>query len=179
MFLGPLTRRRGYGFSRGWMPLEHCYPQDQTKAPSMSDLSKPKQTLIDGMNAIFQKHEMQVISIVGLLVGYVCLFMTKILAQESILFGVSALILLVFLLLLSLSDADSGSPLFRGSWWLRFCTVCVVSLLLSAPQLHTAWTVAIQEKAAAEQLNLDRAVTRATQKRVGAQTEIQQPGNAR
>jgi predicted Co/Zn/Cd cation transporter (cation efflux family) len=116
-----------------------------------------QQAVQQALAGIFQAHETKALGIIGLLVGYICIFFTKVMEMQSILVGVLGISLTTILLLLLNPELN-----FRSTqWWLRSITVIILSILLTSPQLYFAWTTSVAEARAGAIQQRDAAISRA------------------
>lgn len=100
--------------------------------------------VMEGLKGIFEAYEVQVISVVGLLVGYISIFLIKIADVGSVKFGAAFIALTTVALLCINSNAKFLHPI----WWLRTVILMGICLAFLAPQIHSAWTVTSNEHAA-------------------------------
>ena len=77
----------------------------------------------------------------GLLIGYICVFLAKILSFTNIYIGVIGVVVITLLLMMLNKDVKFADARF----WLRAVVVTFICLLITAPQLYFAWTVSVSE----------------------------------
>jgi hypothetical protein len=94
------------------------------------------------LNAVFPAHELRVLGIMALLIGYLSIFFTKILHQTDPTVGVVGIAAMTLLLLFMGPEVDARSR----NWWLRSFAIILLTLLLTAPQFNNAWIVSIDEE---------------------------------
>jgi hypothetical protein len=109
------------------------------------------------LEGLFQSYEARVLAAIGLFIGYICVFFTKIMSFTQMYIGILGIAGVTFLLLLLNKDADFKSR----AWWARSCVVVIFSLILTSPQFYFAWTVSVQEAQNAAQAAQIRAVNEA------------------
>jgi phosphoglycerol transferase MdoB-like AlkP superfamily enzyme len=90
---------------------------------------------------VIDGYETRIVALVSMLMGYLCILLTKVFRSTDILMGVAA-VAFITLLLLSLHSNRSFTSM---EWWWRAFVVIVVCLVVTAPQLHFAWTVSANE----------------------------------
>lgn len=126
-------------------------------AGNSSDSSNSGQTAISAVQGLLNTHEAHVLGAIGLFVGYISIFFTKVMNFTDMYIGVLGVVALTVLLLLLNKDSNYRSR----DWWIRSAVVVVLSILLTSPQLHTAWTVSVSEARLAALTEQDRAVQEA------------------
>jgi hypothetical protein len=99
------------------------------------------QEAVAAIATLLNSQEAQVLGAIGLFIGYLCIFLTKLMNFTQPYIGVLGVIILTTLLLLLGKQNNLKSP----DWWLRSVVVIVLALILSAPQLYFAWTVSVAE----------------------------------
>ena len=112
-------------------------------------------SVMKGIEELLDKHETRVLGVMGLCIGYISVFLVKILNFTHMYYGVGGIVLTTLLLLL----LDKNKNLKVVDWWVRALTVIVICLFITSPQLYFAWTVSVAELqvAADERLERDRA----------------------
>lgn len=96
---------------------------------------------IAAIGSLLDTHEARVLGGVGLSVGYLCVLFTKIMNFTQPLVGVFGVVGLTIGLLLLGKQVDPRSL----GWWARCLIVVFLAVVLTAPQLHDAWTVSVAE----------------------------------
>ncbi|TBF36978.1 hypothetical protein ELG88_17995 [Rhizobium leguminosarum] len=120
---------------------------------------KPSDTqgAVTALGNLLRTQEAQVLGAMGLFVGYICVFLAKIMQVTNPYFGVCGVAIITFLLLALGNDFD-----FRSfKWWIRAAAVIVICILITSPQLYFAWTVSVSEAETAAQAQHARAVSAA------------------
>jgi hypothetical protein len=117
-----------------------------------------EQSVYRALETFLNAHEVQVLALMGLLMGYICIFFTKILNFSQMYVGVLGIIAITFLFL-TLVGPDWRSR----HWWLRTLAVIVVALIVTSPQLYFAWTVSVTEAQLAAQAQKVRLIDSANQ----------------
>jgi hypothetical protein len=116
-----------------------------------------QQAVQQALAGIFQAHETKALGIIGLLVGYICVFFTKVMEIQSIFIGVLGISLIMILLLLLNPEFN-----FRSThWWVRSITVVILSILLTSPHLYFAWNTSVAEARAGAIQQRDAAIRQA------------------
>lgn len=92
---------------------------------------------------LLNTHEVKVLGMIGLFIGYICVFFVKILSFTNIYVGALGISLLTFILMM----LDPRRNLGSADWWIRALAVVMLSLFLTSPQLYYAWTVSVSELA--------------------------------
>jgi hypothetical protein len=93
------------------------------------------------IEGLLSTHEARVLATMGLFIGYICVFFTKIMSFTNMYVGAVAVAAITFLLLL----LDREFHIRSRDWWLRAFVVVTLSLILTSPQLYFAWTVSVTE----------------------------------
>jgi hypothetical protein len=101
------------------------------------------------MENLLSSHEGRVLAAMGLFIGYVCVFFTKIMSFTAMSVGVVGVGIITLLLLLLNKERDLKSQ----DWWFRSITVIVLTVILTSPQLYFAWTVSVAEAQNAAEAN--------------------------
>lgn len=120
---------------------------------------KPSDTqgAVTALGNLLRTQEAQVLGAMGLFVGYICVFLAKIMQVTNPYFGVCGVAIITFLLLALGNDFDLRSL----KWWIRAVAVIVICILITSPQLYFAWTVSVSEAETAAQAQHARAVSAA------------------
>jgi hypothetical protein len=103
---------------------------------------------------LLNSHEGRVLAAMGLFIGYVCVFFTKIMSFTDMYAGVIGVRVITLLLLLLNKERNLKSQ----DWWFRSITVVVLTIVLTSPQLYFAWTVSVAEAQSAAEANQLRKV---------------------
>jgi predicted Co/Zn/Cd cation transporter (cation efflux family) len=139
---------------------------DQSNPPDKNE-SAAVAAAIEGL---LRTHEARVLATMGLFIGYICVFFTKIMSFTDLSVGAMAVAVITLLLLFLDRDIDFRSR----AWWLRSIVVIVLTLILTAPQLYFAWTVSVTEAEAAARAVHERKVQQT--KSQSNITNTKQPG---
>jgi len=115
-------------------------PTDGEPGSKASD----QQALTQAVGALLGPHETQTLGLMGLLIGYICIFLVKILNFTNINLAVGGVAVLTLLIL-----ASNKSLVFSLNWCIRSLTAIIICLLVTGPQLYFAWTVSVAELQAA------------------------------
>jgi hypothetical protein len=97
--------------------------------------------LAAAVEGLLNTHEARVLATMGLFIGYICVFFTKIMSFTNMYVGAIAVAGITLLLLL----LDRELHIRSRAWWLRAAIVMALSLMLTSPQLYFAWTVSVTE----------------------------------
>jgi Zn-dependent protease with chaperone function len=136
--------KRNSAMSGTERPTAQPQAGSQQADAQQEDLQASSEDLEERLKGIFNKFEIQVLGMMGLLIGYITVFYAKILGFTNIYIGVSG-VALITLLLLSL---DRSFTWRQSKRLVRALIVIIVCLLLTAPQLYFAWNVSVREAAA-------------------------------
>jgi hypothetical protein len=120
---------------------------------------KPSDTegAVTALGNLLRTQEAQVLGAMGLFVGYICVFLAKIMQVTNPYFGVCGVAIITLLLLALGTDFDWRSL----KWWVRAVAVIVICILITSPQLYFAWTVSVSEAETAAQAHHASAVSAA------------------
>ena len=118
-------------------------PNPNEPASSISDPA----AIAAAVESLLNTHEARVLGAMGLFIGYICVFFTKIMSFTNMYVGALAVAGITLMLLLLNKDLNIKS----AGWWLRSGAVIVLTLMLTSPQLYFAWTVSVSEALAAAQ----------------------------
>ena len=127
--------------------------------------------VVNALEGLFSTHEARVLGAVSLFVGYLCIFFTKIMSFTEIYIGVLGVAVLIILLLSLNRDINWRSL----EVWLRAVVVVAIGILLTAPQLHFAWTVSVSEARLAAEADQSRRAAAARDAFVPPKVNIEQP----
>jgi hypothetical protein len=105
---------------------------------------------------LFSTHEVRVLGAMGLIIGYISIFFTKIMEVDSFYVGIFGVAMTTMLLLL----LDPKLSIDSKVWWARSIVVVIMSLFLTSPQFYYAWTVSVKERRDAKQADLLREIER-------------------
>lgn len=105
-----------------------------------------------GLEELLDKHEVRVLGVMGLFIGYISVFLVKILSFTNMYYGVGSIILTTLLLLL----LDKNKNLKVTDWWIRTSAVILLCLFITSPQLYFAWTVSVAELKVAANARLEQ-----------------------
>ena len=108
-------------------------PTGQT---SRLDKDRADQVLLTELSSVFDAHEIKIIGLVGVLTGYISLFIIDVLRITSVVLGSAFVCGLVFLLLIRHPSRRLLSP----DWWLRTLIAVILSALITAPQISSSMT---------------------------------------
>jgi hypothetical protein len=126
--------------------------EDMPKGPGAAD----RHEAIPNLEGLLRTQEVQVIGAMGIFVGYICVFLAKILNLTNPYYGVLGVAILT-ILLLTLSRAFNWRA---PGWWVRATVIVVICLLLTSPQLYFAWSVSVREAQAAVEEQLRNATSK-------------------
>ena len=124
------------------------------------------QGAVTALGNLLRTQEAQVLGAMGLFVGYICVFLAKIMQVTNPYFGVCGVAIISLLLLALGSDFDWRSL----KWWIRALAVIVICILITSPQLYFAWTVSVSEAETAAQAHHTNVVSEAA--KVSLQPQI-------
>jgi hypothetical protein len=127
--------------------------------------------VLQAIGGLFQAHEVQVLGAMGLFIGYICVFFTKIFSFTHMYIGICGVVGTTILLLLLNKELAPKS----FNWWVRFVTVIVLALFFTSPQLYFAWTVSVSEAKLASQTAQATGIAAAEQKFVAPDVTISNP----
>lgn len=92
---------------------------------------------------VLQTYEIRVVGVMGILVGYICIFLVKLLQFEDVKIGVGLISFISMIFMISEKTFN-----FRSlSSYLRVVLVVVLSNIACSPQLFYAWETSIAERA--------------------------------
>ena len=117
------------------------------------------QDAITALGTLLRTQEAQVLGAMGLFVGYICVFLAKIMQVTNPYAGVCGVAIITLLLLTLGADFDWRSI----KWWIRALAVVVICILITSPQLYFAWTVSVTEAETPAQAHHNNAVSLANQ----------------
>src|ERR1700726_4212628 len=92
---------------------------------------------LKAVESFLNTHEIRVLGVLGIFIGYICVFFVKILSFTNIFMGVGGVALTALILMF----LDPKRQIGYLDWWFRVIVVVLMSLFLTAPQLYFAWTV--------------------------------------
>jgi H+/Cl- antiporter ClcA len=98
--------------------------------------------MLEALRHLISPHQINVLAVMGLSIGYICIFLVKILDLTNIYLGVIGVGLTTLILLF----LDKAKDFRSTDWWCRSFLVVLFSLFLTAPQLYYAWWTSVQER---------------------------------
>jgi hypothetical protein len=123
---------------------------------SVPPVEPANETILKGVEQLLSTHEIRVLGAMGLFIGYMSIFIVKILEYQDMHLGVAFVILTT----VSLMFLDKERKPYMLEWWTRVFVVVLLTLFITSPQLYNAWTVAVleQKMATQEHANQEKAI---------------------
>jgi hypothetical protein len=106
------------------------------------------------LQGFFSPFQISVLVLISILIGYICILVTKLLEITDISLGIGAVALLAFLLL----TLDTNRSFWSADWWWRTFIAIIICLVIVAPQLNSAWKVSVAEARASAEAQQNRKV---------------------
>ena len=106
----------------------------------LSDLAS-SQEILNSLDGLFAAHEVRVLGVVGILTGYICTLLVKVLHIDGPLDGVYGIMFIAALLM----SLDPNIAVRSLRWWSRGLVVVIMSVVITSPQIYNSWTVAFDE----------------------------------